>query len=139
MEPRSRPNRQLDLSVVDAIIDDLSHHTGSYLTHFGDPQEQQRAEAALPQLLALQPEHPQGSYCFYIFLTSTARGQAAVPYLEKAMAKGVDEPAYTLGLAYLTLSDKRKALLRDEYAAMHPKDVASKQLAQAIQMDTGQR
>ena len=87
------------------------------------PATAQRADAAYRELLTQQPEHPKSNYGYGLFLASTGRSKAALPYLEKAMAKGVDAASYTLGLVYLSLNDKRKAqALLISHAKAYPMD-----------------
>lgn len=93
----------------------------------------QRADAAFQQLLMNQPEHPQGNYEYGLFLASSSRPKAAIPYLEKAMTQGVDAAPYTLDLAYLALNDKRKALESFHgYTKKHPEDGIAQRLTKTI-------
>lgn len=55
-------------------------------------------------------------------------------YLEKAYRLGVEDSAYTLGLAYLGLGDKRKALeYLEAYAQNNPDDEKAKRLIEGIE------
>jgi len=44
------------------------------------------------------------------FLASSGKPKEALPYLEKALAVGVTDAAYAIGMVYLTLGNKEKAL-----------------------------
>ena len=57
------------------------------------------------------------------FLAGTGKPKEALPYLEKALAVGVTDAAYALGMTYLTLGNKQKALENLEaYRQRNPND-----------------
>lgn len=83
----------------------------------------QRAGASFQKLLAIAPEHPFGNYLYGMFLAETGNPSQALPYLEKAHTFGVVYADYTLGMIYLSLGDKLKALEHLEaYRKARPED-----------------
>jgi tetratricopeptide (TPR) repeat protein len=83
----------------------------------------QRAFTCFQKLLAIAPEHPFGNYLYGKFLAETGNPGQALPYIEKARAFGVVYADYTLGMIYLTLGDKQKALEHLEaYRQVRPDD-----------------
>jgi tetratricopeptide (TPR) repeat protein len=76
------------------------------------PGAAEKAEQQFQALLQVEPEAPQGNYQFGIFLAETGRVELSIPYLEKALALGLGEANYSLGMAYLGLGNKAEALVR---------------------------
>lgn len=74
------------------------------------PGSAKNADATFQKLLAVSPSNPDGNYLYGTFLASEGKTKRALPYLEKALVAGVADAAYTLGVAYLKLGDKQKAL-----------------------------
>lgn len=74
------------------------------------PGSGEKASAIFQRLLAAEPGHPRGNYLYGTFLASAGKPKDALPYLEKALAAGVTNAGYTLGMTYLSLGDKARAL-----------------------------
>ncbi len=66
-------------------------------------------------------------------LAGVGKPKEALPYLEKALAVGVADAAYAIGIAYLTLGDKERALRNlEDYKARNPGDTSVDKLMDAI-------
>ncbi len=94
-----------------------------------------RCMASYERLLELQPYN--GKACFYYggFLASTATEQKkSISYLERAIALGVTDAHYTLGVALLVQGDKKGALehLR-EYSRLNPTDKKVKTFIEQVE------
>ena len=74
------------------------------------PGTADKASANFKKLLKAKPADAQGNYLYGTFLAGEGKTKKAIPYLEKALAAGVAEAAYTLGMAHLSLGNKKKAL-----------------------------
>jgi Flp pilus assembly protein TadD len=98
------------------------------------------AEKYFRKLLALNPEHPQGNMRYGAYLAGTNRGREALPYLLKAQALGVREASYTLGLTWLILGDKAKALENlERYQSLGSRSARIDQLIAAVRSGKGVR
>ncbi len=74
------------------------------------PGAAQKANALFQRFLAAVPSDPRGNYLYGHFLASAGQAKLALPYLEQALALGVDDAAYTMGMSYLSVGDKDSAL-----------------------------
>ncbi|MBI4756335.1 MAG: tetratricopeptide repeat protein [Betaproteobacteria bacterium] len=93
----------------------------------------QKASVTFQRLLSASPSHPRGNYRYGMFLAGTDRAKEAIPYLEKALAAGVPEAAYTLGMAHLSLGNTEKALIHlDDYHRRHPGDADAAKFVEAL-------
>ena len=82
-----------------------------------------KAEGSFKRLLAGQPDNPDANYEYGLFLASSGQAALAISYLEKAISLGVSEASYALGMSYLALGDRQKAIVQlQEYQRYHPKD-----------------
>jgi len=119
-------------SVLDTIADNfndrsillrlaLLHSVGHNLDI---PGSGEKAVAVFDNVLAKWPNDPQANYRYGLFLASTVKyGDAAIPRLEKAKSLGVVDADYTLGLTYLSLGEKEKAITNlKSYTARVPGD-----------------
>jgi len=67
------------------------------------------------------------------FLAGAGKPKEALPYLEKALAAGVTDAAYAIGMTYLTLGDKKQALRHlENYKQRNPGDGNVDKLIEAI-------
>lgn len=98
------------------------------------PGAAEKAEKQFQTLLQVEPNAPQGNYQFGIFLAETGRPERSIPYLEKALALGLEEANYSLAMAYLGLGNKKEAVVRlNRYLKEKPNDNAAQKLLQAIE------
>jgi tetratricopeptide (TPR) repeat protein len=98
------------------------------------PGAAKRCMESYERLLELQPDN--GKACFYYggFLASTAAQQKkSNAYLERAIALGVTDAHFTLGIALMIQGDKKGALehLR-EFSRLHPDDKKVKTLIEQM-------
>jgi len=92
------------------------------------------AQANFEKLLKANPDHAAGNFHYGAFLAGSGRPKEALPYLQQAKAKGVVPALYALGMTYLTLGDKAKALESlQAYQKAEPKDASVGKLVEAIQ------
>jgi predicted Zn-dependent protease len=92
-----------------------------------------KANAIFQRLLAAVPAHPRGNYLYGTFLAGTGKPKEALPYLDKALGAGVGEAAYAIGMSYLALGDKAKALESlSDYKRHNPGDARVDPLMDAI-------
>jgi tetratricopeptide (TPR) repeat protein len=98
-DPNAHPEILFRAATVNAMAHNLSV-----------PGAAEKAAVIYQRLLALQPESPRTNFHYGAFLGNTGRFRESVGYLEKALAAGNINAAYSLGLAHLALEDKDKAL-----------------------------
>lgn len=121
--PQDQKRAVLDVKtmskVFDALVSEPKPNTdilmrAGYLNmigrNLGIPGSGEKADSNFKRLLKVKPSDPDGNYLYGTFLAGENKTKKALPYLEKATAAGVTEAAYTLGLAYLKLGNKQKAL-----------------------------
>ena len=67
------------------------------------------------------------------FLAGVGKPKEALPYLEKALAVGVADAAYAIGMTYLTLGNAEQALKNlEDYKRRKPGDTNVDKLIDAI-------
>lgn len=92
-----------------------------------------KADAIFRRLLAASPADPRGNYMYGTFLAGAGKSRESLPYLEKALAAGVADAAYAIGMTYLTLGDKEQALRKlEDYKRRKPGDANVDKLIDAI-------
>lgn len=93
----------------------------------------EKANSIFQRLLADTPADPRGNFMYGTFLAGVAKPKEALPYLEKALAAGVIDAAYALGMTHLTLGDKEQALRNlADYKRRRPADGDVDKLIDAI-------
>ena len=93
----------------------------------------EKANAIFQRLLAATPSDPRGNYMYGTFLAGVGKAKDALPYLQKALAVGVTDAAYAIGMTYLTLGDKEQALKNlEDYKRRKPSDTNVDKLIDAI-------
>lgn len=93
----------------------------------------EKANSTFLRLLAAAPSDPRGNYLYGTFLTGTGKPNEALPYLEKALAAGVVDAAYAIGMTYLTLGNKEQALKNfEDYKQRKPSDGNVDKLIDAV-------
>jgi predicted Zn-dependent protease len=97
------------------------------------PGTADKAQDIYTTLLARAPDHARTNQQYGMFLAGTARFKESIPPLEKALAGGLPQANYSLGLVYLSMENVPKAIAHLEaYAAHFPGDAnATKLLAAA--------
>ena len=109
-EPKASPELLLRAGFVNMIGHNLDI-----------PGTADKASANFKKLLKAEPADAQGNYLYGVFLAGEGKTKKAVPYLEKALAAGVVDAAYTLGMAHLSLGNKQKALNNfEEFTKRNP-------------------
>lgn len=97
------------------------------------PGMAQKADAIFQKWLSMRPDDPAGNQMYGAFLGGAGKAKEAIPFLEKAVALGVPQAPYTLGVAYLHLEDKEKASQSlKAYLDKHPDDKKTRKLYEAI-------
>jgi predicted Zn-dependent protease len=87
------------------------------------PGSAEKANGYFLRLLAAVPDEPRGNFMYGTFLAGVGKGREAIPYLDKALALGVVDAAYALGLTQLSIGEKDKAvLILQEYKRRKPGD-----------------
>lgn len=87
------------------------------------PGSTEKASEIFLKLLTISPHDPRGNYDYGVFLAGSGRSKKAIPYLEKAHSLGVSNASYSLGMVYLSLGDKQKAIENLElYKKRKPND-----------------
>ena len=69
-----------------------------------------KAVDAFTALLTLAPDDRRGNLRYGMFLATTTKVADAIPYLEKAKSLGVIAAEYPLGMAYVAVGNRTKAL-----------------------------
>ncbi len=97
------------------------------------PGAAEKANSIFLRLLAAVPSDPRGNYMYGTFLAGVGKPKEALPYLEKALAVGVVDAAYAIGMTYLTVGDKEQALKNlENYKQRKPSDGNVDKLINAI-------
>jgi Tfp pilus assembly protein PilF len=93
----------------------------------------EKADALFKRLLTRAPEHPPSNHAYGAFLAGVAKPRESLSYLEKALAAGIVDAAYALGLAHVSLGDKDRALhYLETYRTRVPADKQVVPLMEAI-------
>jgi hypothetical protein len=96
------------------------------------PGSGEKAVAIFDKVLQRWPNDPQANYRYGVFLAGTAKSRDAIPLLEKAKL-GVVDADYTLGLTYMSLGDKDKAVANlKSYTARVPGDENAARILDAV-------
>ncbi|MBF0284522.1 MAG: hypothetical protein HQL51_08700 [Magnetococcales bacterium] len=97
------------------ILHDIGHNLDI-------PGSAEKAEENFKKLLVQYPNDPKANYLFGKFLAGTAtKNKEAIPYLEKAIELGVTNAMYSLGMLYMVLQKREKAIeLLESYLAKKP-------------------
>ncbi len=93
----------------------------------------EKANSIFQKLLTDFPSNPRGNYMYGTFLAGVGKPREALPYLEKALAIGVVDAAYAIGMVHLALGDKEQALKNlQDYKRRKPSDTSVDQLIDVI-------
>ena len=97
------------------------------------PGSGEKAAAVFDKVLERWPDDPQANYRYGVFLAGAAKNRDAIPFLEKAKSLGVIDAGYTLGLTYMSLGDKDKAVANlKSYTARVPGDENAVRILDAV-------
>ena len=97
------------------------------------PGAGEKAMTDFTALLNRSPDDPRADYLYGKFLVSAGKPREAIPLLEKAKATTALNADWTLGLAYLALNARAKALESlEEYVKRVPNDKNAAKLIDAI-------
>ena len=120
------PTQNPDLLVRAAALQGIAHNLDI-------PGSAEKADALFRKLLAAQPGDARGSYLYGTFLAASARPKEALPHLDRALAAGVADAAYTLGMVHLSLGNREQALRSlEDYKRRKPDDASVDRLIEAI-------
>jgi tetratricopeptide (TPR) repeat protein len=118
------PNAQLLLRA--GVLDSVAHNLDI-------PGAGEKALTAFTTLLSKSPADPRANYLYGKFLLSAGKPLDAVIVLEKAKSLGAVNADYSLGLAYLSVGNKKEALENlEHYARRAPDDSTAPKLIDAI-------
>jgi tetratricopeptide (TPR) repeat protein len=121
-----KPNPHPEILLRAALVNSIGHNLDI-------PGSAEKAASLYRKLLATAPSHPRGNYLYGLFLDGAAKPAESLPYLEKALAAGVNDAAYTLGLAHLSLGNKAKAIAYlEEYQRRVPGNPNTAQFIDAV-------
>ena len=70
----------------------------------------EKAASMYQKLMVMQGSDPRTNFLFGKFLSSAGKPEQGLPFLTKALAGGVTEAAYSMGLSYMAVGDKARAL-----------------------------
>ena len=74
------------------------------------PKAAEKANDIYQRLLKIAPDNLNVNYNYGVFLASASKIKESIPYLEKALSLGAIDAEYSLGMVYVSLGDKSKAL-----------------------------
>lgn len=101
------------------------------------PGSAEKTTSIFQKLFAISSSEPRANYIYGTFLASTTRFKEAIPYLKTALAGGANDANYALGMTYLSLGDKEKALENLEaYRQRNPNDGNISKLVEALRSGT---
>jgi tetratricopeptide (TPR) repeat protein len=121
------PNPNPEILFRAALVNGIAHNLKI-------PGAAEKASSIYQRLLAISPDHPKTNHSYGMFLAGTARLRESIPYLEKALAAGTVDAAYSLGMVHLSLGDKARALeYLETYKARAPAGADVSKVIEAIQ------
>lgn len=124
------PSAHPDLLLRAGFLNSMGHNLDI-------PGSAEKTLSIFQRLLAAAPDHPRGNYTYGTFLAGVGKSKDAIPYLKKALGAGVVDAAYALGMTYLTLGDKQKALENlANYKQQRPNDQNVDRLIEGIRSGT---
>ncbi|MDR2507812.1 MAG: hypothetical protein LBD67_07445 [Candidatus Accumulibacter sp.] len=122
----SVPTPNLELLVRAGFLNSIGHNLDI-------PGAAEKANSIFLRLLALSPSDPRGNYMYGNFLSGTGKAKEALPYLEKALAAGVVDAGFSIGLAYVFLGEKDRAIKSlEDYKRRKPDDENVDKIIDAI-------
>ena len=120
------PTPNLELLVRAGFLNSIAHN----LDVSGAAE---KANSIFLRLLALSPSDPRGNYMYGHFLSGTGKPKEALPYLEKALAAGIVDAGFSIGLVYVFLGEKVQAIKSlEDYKRRKPDDANVDKIIDAI-------
>jgi tetratricopeptide (TPR) repeat protein len=93
----------------------------------------EKAVALYERLLKLQPDNTRANLSYGRFLAGAGKPREGLPFLEKALSLGAAEAGYSVGLAYLFIGDRAKAITYlENYKSRFPADPTTDKILEAI-------
>ena len=118
------PNHEILLRA--ALVNHIGHNLDV-------PGAAEKADSIFKRILKAAPSDPKGNYMYGVFLAGVGKPKEALPYLEKALSVGVLDATYAMGLAFITLGEKEKALENLEaYKHRYPNNESVNNIINAI-------
>jgi predicted Zn-dependent protease len=100
------------------------------------PGSAERADTAFVSLLRQTPNSPRANYLYGKFLLQENRPKEAISLLEKSKSLGVTYADYPLGLSYMVVGDRGRALENlQHYATRFPSDATVRQIIEHLRTD----
>ncbi len=148
--PDDRARAEADVSALSSVLDPLSSsfaHDAPLQLRLGllhaigfnldIPDSYGKAIAAFSTLMQIAPEDPQSNYQYGAFLAATTKKGEGIPFLEKAKSLGVLNADYWLGLSYIKIRDKSKAIENlESYTRRVPGDQVAGHMLDAVRHDS---
>lgn len=120
------PNPNPDLLLRTAFLNSIAHN----LDVSGAAQ---KASTQYKKFLMMYPKDPKANYLYGLFLVGSGQAKESIAPLSVAQKSGMVQAEYSLGLAYLTLNEQKKALsYLESYQRKMPSDTRTASLLQAI-------
>ncbi len=120
------PNPHPEILLRAGLLNSIGHNLDI-------PDSGKKTSSIFNKLLSTTPMHPKGNHVYGTFLAGAGKPKEAIPYLERAHSLGVPEAGYSLGMTYLSLGDKQKALgYLENYQRNAPNDTSVGRLIEAI-------
>ncbi|MDD5170885.1 MAG: hypothetical protein PHN75_18865 [Syntrophales bacterium] len=121
------PNKQENMLMLGASVHSLAHN----LDIRGAAE---KANNLYLQLLSLKPDNAQVNFRYGVFLAGTGKLNESIPYLNKALAAGLKEANFTLGMVHLTIGEKEKGLNHlKAYKEAYPHDPNTSKIIEAVE------
>jgi tetratricopeptide (TPR) repeat protein len=120
------PQLEADILLRTAFLHNIGHH-------FRFAGAAAKAEARYRRVLAIAPDHPRATLFYGAFLADAGRFRESVPYLERAERQGSVDAVWALGIAWLRLGDRSRALgYLEAYRRRVPGDANAAALIEAV-------
>lgn len=143
---QDRQRATYDVNTLSGIFDSLTSAKNSNPVYLGIaakinaighnldiPGDGEKADTFFRRLLTVEPSNSRANYAYGTFLASVGEPKKALPYLNKALAGGITDANYTIGMTYLELGNKEKALkCFEKYKQYNPSDKNVDKLIDAI-------
>jgi len=120
------PNPNPELTLRAAFVNGIGHNLDL-------PGAAEKASSLYQRALAASPDDPRGNLLYGTFLAGIGKFRQSIPLLEKATAGGALDATYALGMVYMSLGDKERALAYlERYRAGAPDDTRVSKVIEAV-------